>query len=493
MLVASGYARSRMPLTQGGGARTSATFTVQLLGVADRTPEQAVAAVADALSVPSDRAQRMLGGKRFRVTVTARPPTPEASPVVAKLLASGVDLAIVDDETGERRVLEAPRKGGRSSPTAAAPDAAPSSSRAGAAVLTRAIEATGRFRFSPSDGAVGAAKSPSGTGLAPVRLGAAGVSGLSVAARATETTARYSTQQLLGPTPELPGVAARKPPSRGGMPPVAMTPPPTASSPRSPNARPSASGDAGRPQLDSWNEISEVIPHEPSSHRGLRPVPALATDPSRTPLPSANESTVRLGPRYGLTTATPPPVATSSAAHDSKVPPPSNSSSGRPSAPLERTSSSPPSAAKFASAAPSAGPLPSTPPPSSARRGAAVSVPAPSGSALACSDCQAPLGPQATACAACGWDAERQLRRCGRCSGDLVRAVVVGPARLPLWVLAFVVPIAAGVAAFFAAGPSVAGGVLSGVALVELAVRALLASPRCRRCGWTAPAPKPKT
>lgn len=472
VLVASGYAPLPMPSTQGGATRSSATFTVQLLGVADRTPEQAAAAVAAALSVPNDRAQRLLGGKRFRVTVTARPPTPEASPVVAKLLASGVDLAIVDDETGERRVLEAPRKSGRSSPMVAIPDAAPSSSRAGAPALTDAIEATGRYRFSTSDGAVGAAKSPSGTGLAPVRLGPSDA-----------TTARYSTRQLLGATPDPPGVAARKPSSRGGMPAITATPPPTASSPRPPSARPSTSGALGRPQLDSWNEISEVSPRKPSSHTGLRAV--VATDLARTPLPSANESTLRLGTRSDLTTVTPPPVA-----HDGLVPHPSKSSSGRPSAPLERTASTPPSAVKSASVAPPAPSLPSTPPPSSARGGAAVPVPAPSGSALSCSDCHAPLGSQATFCTTCGWDAARQLRRCGRCGGELVRAVVVGPARLPLWALAFVVPIAAGVAAFFVAGPNVAGGVLSGVALVELAVRALVASPRCRRCGWTAPSSK---
>jgi hypothetical protein len=35
------------------------------------------------------------------------------------------------------------------------------------------------------------------------------------------------------------------------------------------------------------------------------------------------------------------------------------------------------------------------------------------------------------------------------------------------------------------------GGALL-VVVLELAVRALLASPRCKACGWVAPPPKPK-
>ena len=320
-----------MTATSGPGHRTSATYTVELLGSFGHTAEQATAAVAAALTVPLDRAQRLLAGKRFRITVTASPPSAEASAAVAKLLAGGVDLAVLDEETGERRELLAPR-----------PKGTEGASRSGSGKL----EPTGRFKFS-LEGTEITGKPTSTTGLKPIRLvdpnprpGAGGTS------RPPESTARYSTQQLLGSTPD-PG-DTRKGASRSGMPPVVPQPPPSRTS-TPPVASHPPSSRAPASTRDPASDAVDTGRSQRPSHLGLHPI---ADEPTGGRLPAVGEPTQRIGSRYygsngeraGSVPPAPPSVRSSRPADEAGPTPPSTR--GSTPTPLPEPRSATPAAAR---------------------------------------------------------------------------------------------------------------------------------------------------
>ncbi len=73
-----------------------------------------------------------------------------------------------------------------------------------------------------------------------------------------------------------------------------------------------------------------------------------------------------------------------------------------------------------------------------------------------------------------------------------MRAAAVGPRRVALVAIAIVAPLVLGGAAAIAVDPIVGGGAALVLALFEIGIRALIAQPRCKACGWVAPPPRPK-